>query len=64
MDAPRRVCQQFFLSKKALYNNLVQQCVAYANGTHTGMKVSSMNSGPRRGDRVELLMPDTDSPRL
>ena len=51
-----------FSATKALYNNLVQQCVAYANGTYTDMKVSSVNSG--RGDRVELLIPGTDSPRL
>ena len=49
-------------STKALYNNLMQQYVAYANGTYTDMKVSSVNSG--RGDRVELLIPGTDSPRL
>ena len=51
-----------FSATKPLYNKLVQQCVAYANGTYTGMKASSMNSG--RGDRVELLRHGTDSPKL
>ncbi|KAL0034735.1 hypothetical protein WJX77_004757 [Trebouxia sp. C0004] len=51
-----------FSATKPLYNKLVQQCVVYANGTYTGMKASSMNSG--RGDRVELLIHGTDSPKL
>ena len=51
-----------FSATKPLYNKLVQQCVAYANGTYTGMKASSMNSG--RSDRVELLIHGTDSPKL
>ena len=51
-----------FSATKPLYNKLVQQCVAYANGTYTGMKASSMNSG--RADRFELLMHGSDAPRL
>lgn len=51
-----------FSATKPLYNKLVQQCVAYANGTYTGMKASSMNSG--RNDNVELLMFGADTPKL
>ncbi|KAL3147960.1 hypothetical protein ABBQ38_014255 [Trebouxia sp. C0009 RCD-2024] len=51
-----------FSATKPLYNKLIQQCVAYANGTYKGMKASVMNSG--RGDRVELLMHGSESPKL
>ena len=51
-----------FSATKPLYNKLIQQCVAYANGTYKGMKASVMYSG--RGDNVELLMHGSDSPKL
>ena len=51
-----------FSATKPLYNKLVQQCVAYANGTYSGMKAASMHSG--RGDRIELLMYGSDTPKL
>ena len=51
-----------FSATKPLYNKLVQQCVAYANGTYSGMSASSMLSG--RGNNVELLMHGSDLPKL